>query len=276
MSIKFFSIFVVCAVWLSCNAPGNAAPLPVAVPTEAGAFLLAQAGDNDGPNDAVGDAIGDGAEDQAGDHRPMEQGPAPDDLAGDTRGARRSSFLLRGIFGGKWMEADEWSPEVGASDSNSNLEDHWAIGLDLEIRSIESPLGIVLAYHFSEGSEERDTGAFNTDFDLETEELQIGLRYTFDLKVHPDSFLPPNSFHIYLQGGISLIWVDAETDSPLGRNSQSDNGDGYWYGGGFYIDIFEHFNIGVDIKYSHAGVDLFGGGQSAGGLFVGLAAGVSF
>ena len=137
-------------------------------------------------------------------------------------------------------------------------------------------MGAVVAYHHSGSYEIREVfdpriGVFDVDHDLDTDEVQLGLRVTIDVPILGDGFLSPEPLHFYINGGVSFVFVDADiSSSPFGTSRDYDSDTGYWFGGGVYLDLLAHLSVGIDIKYSHADVTIFGLDRNAGGLFVGF------
>lgn len=80
----------------------------------------------------------------------------------------------------------------------------------------------------------------------------------------------------YLGGGIGVIGAALEGDNGFVSVDAADAGFGFWAGTGVFFRLGDHFNIGFDMRYSSADVDLdFGSGfvaqdVNAGGLSYGL------
>jgi hypothetical protein len=85
----------------------------------------------------------------------------------------------------------------------------------------------------------------------------------------------------YVGAGVGLIGAAAELDfgGGLGKFDDGDASLGFWADGGVFFRLGSHFNIGVDLRYSDASVDLdFGNGivaqdLNAGGFSYGLLVG---
>ena len=114
--------------------------------------------------------------------------------------------------------------------------------------------------------------------DVETTELELGVRKYWGDKLRP-----------YVGGGLTLVRLDArQTESgTLGVGvpfstllvDDSDNGVGLWINGGLLYRVGNHFNVGLDLRYSDADVDLSpvqagpALGLDAGGVHYGVALG---
>lgn len=117
------------------------------------------------------------------------------------------------------------------------------------------------------------------DTDVSTLELDVGVRKSWE-----KSKLRP-----YVGGGLAFVRLDAEQieSGTLGGGApfstllvdDSDNGFGFWLGGGVVYLAGERFSVGVDLRYSDAGADLSppAGGSTvdvdSGGTHLGLIAG---
>jgi hypothetical protein len=80
----------------------------------------------------------------------------------------------------------------------------------------------------------------------------------------------------YVGAGIAIIGASAELDSPFGSADAKEQTIGGWLGAGIFWTPGTRLNIGFDVRWSSAEVDLdFGGGLvsrdvKAGGLHAGL------
>lgn len=96
---------------------------------------------------------------------------------------------------------------------------------------------------------------------VSTSELDFGIRKVFDPQW--------SAFHPYVGGGLGLISARDEYDWGI---PPPDEGRtiGAWLGGGLFITLSEHFNLGFDLRHSHAEVKLRGNTQQAGGIHAGV------
>jgi len=105
--------------------------------------------------------------------------------------------------------------------------------------------------------------------DVDTTELDVGVRKLWGDKLRP-----------FVGGGVTFAQLDAQqTESgTLGPGvpfstlivDDSDRGVGLWINGGVLYLVGNHFNVGLDLRYSDADVDLL---PAQGGAALGLDAG---
>jgi Outer membrane protein beta-barrel domain len=80
----------------------------------------------------------------------------------------------------------------------------------------------------------------------------------------------------YIGGGLAVIGAGAELDNGLASVDADDSAVGFWADAGIFWRLGSHFNLGLDLRYSDADVDLdFGAGLvaqdiGAGGFSYGL------
>ncbi len=172
----------------------------------------------------------------------------PEVCAGDWSGN------VSGYVGQKMLDDDDW-PRVDEQVSS---------GILFDIRKDSWPVGIAADFIVSgdvekSGSEKDEAYA---------RELHLGVRKRFDLQ--------DSSFKPYVGGGIT--WVSAEMKHKEVGVSQSDDDEafGAWVGGGVNYLVGKHFNVGLDVRYAAAKVNLFDKERQVGGFYSGITAGYSF
>lgn len=153
------------------------------------------------------------------------------------------------LYGSKSLDEDDWSP----------VEDQVAYGLLTDVKLAEWPLAIALDFVFSSDN----TNYAGTDVEGKTNEFDLGIRWYSNAI---------NNLRFYAGGGLARIAGEFEAYSI----SDSDDGYGYWINAGIMLTLQEHFNLGVDFRYSKAQIDLFGVEGEAGGALVGVFAGLTF
>ena len=99
------------------------------------------------------------------------------------------------------------------------------------------------------------------NFEGTTSEFDVGVRKIWDAS--------GSSIRPYIGGG--LAFINAEIKA-IGFNtvSQDDSGTGIWFCGGVYWTLGQHFNLGLDLRYSQADVTLYGVEGEAGGTHAGI------
>lgn len=158
---------------------------------------------------------------------------------------------INGFLGQKTLDSGDWEP----------LDQQVEIGAMLDIRGTNWPVSIAVDLL---GSSD-DATINGVDVTGTTAEFNIGARKVFDLT--------GSQLHPYVGGGLALIAAEIEGASGGVKVSDDDTGTGYWVGGGAYWRFANNINLGMDVRYSNAEVDLFGITGEAGGTHAGLLVG---
>ena len=160
------------------------------------------------------------------------------------------------FFGQKNLDKDDWEP----------VEEQSEFGIEVDFRKKDWPVNIAIDVLVSSDDQSIIEPFFGqVDVEGKTTEFNIGIRKIWD------EF---SSVRPFIGGGLSFIRAEFEGTIPgLGSASDSDTGVGIWLGGGVYFTLGEHFNLGVELKYSDADVTLFDVDAAAGGTHYGLLAG---
>lgn len=166
---------------------------------------------------------------------------------------------INAFLGMKYLDKDDWEP----------IEDQAEIGVAVDFKKQGWPVSIAIGYLYSRGDEtvlifDPFLGNVLFDFEAETSELSFGIKKIWDHFAHVRPFLG---------GGIALIRADVKGRALGVTVSDDDNTIGIWIGGGVYWTLAEHFNIGLDLRWSKAEVTSFGVDIEAGGAHVGLLVG---
>ena len=87
-----------------------------------------------------------------------------------------------------------------------------------------------------------------------TAELDVGLRKIFNF--------PGSLLHPYVGGGLAFVTARYEEKASYYYYSSNnwhtqESGNGFWLNGGVYWSFWEHFNVGLDVRYSKANVTLY-------------------
>jgi len=98
-----------------------------------------------------------------------------------------------------------------------------------------------------------------------TSEVDIGVRKIWEL----------DSVAIKPYVGAGIAFVNAEQRRTNDRK-QDDSTTGVWVGAGAYWDVSDHFNVGLDVRYTDAEVKLFDKDYQAGGVTAGLTLGFHY
>jgi hypothetical protein len=149
------------------------------------------------------------------------------------------------LLGKKFLDDDLWD--------DTELDEQDSLGLMFDINPAAWPVSIAVDLLRSE-----DEGAY--DVDGETQEIDLGVRWYSN----PLSQI----IRFYAGGGLGLIEAEIEGDD--------DDAVGLWLNGGIVFTIVKHVNLGLDLRYSMAEVELYDEDVDAGGLTTSLLAGFHF
>lgn len=135
------------------------------------------------------------------------------------------------------------------------LDFDWPVMLTFDVLLAEDDT--TYSYSYARG------GSYEYEIEVETQELQLGVRYEF-LK---DGVVQP-----YIGGGVSYITLEGEITgsfAPARGGSftildDDDSDIGFFAGAGLLFRIREHFNLGVDVRWSDASAELDASGFTRG------------
>ncbi|NNL75217.1 MAG: outer membrane beta-barrel protein [Desulfobacterales bacterium] len=176
------------------------------------------------------------------------------------------SYNLNGVLGGKFLKEDDWG----------QFDDQFQLGFMADVRKKDWPVSLAanLLYSSKDKSHYNDSwrdDRYRYTYYAEegyTAELNLGLKKIWSL---------PQTWNIYVAGGATVIYGGVEItreDNLNGDYRDTDNEDdvgfGYWGALGVYKTIKRHFNLGLDLRYSHAKIRLYHEDRNAGGFHVGL------
>lgn len=161
------------------------------------------------------------------------------------------------FLGQKSLDSDDWTPldkqpEFGAVMSFG--QDNWPVHIAVDVLASADETTLY------------DPFAGNVTFTGSTFEVDAGVR-----KIWKRGRVLP-----YIGGGVGVIGAATKVDNGFVSVEASDAALGFWAGTGLFFRLGRHFNLGLDVRYSNASVDLdFGGGMvardvSVGGLHYGL------
>lgn len=149
---------------------------------------------------------------------------------------------INGFFGFKYLDEVEWDP--------TDEQDEYGIEFDIGKKSW--PVSIAVEYLSGSG----DGEVFGIDFESDTSELNIGIKGIWGGYSNTRPFVG---------GGLSFL--NAEFGDAVIK--EEDDAVGIWISGGVYWILGEHFNLGIEGKFSTAEVELFGVEVDGGGGHIG-------
>ncbi len=154
------------------------------------------------------------------------------------------------FLGAKGLDENDWAP----------VDDQGEMAIEFDFRERTWPLNLVIGLRGAHDEE----GVGGGDIESSTSELSLGVRKIWDSA----PYIRP-----FVGGGLALI--GAEQKSPAGTSS-SDGAPGIWLGGGAYLALTPHFNIGLDLRVTGAEVTVAGVDREAGGVHFGVLFGYHF
>lgn len=141
---------------------------------------------------------------------------------------------------------------------NPDVDGQFQLGLTLSL-DVNWPVHLAIDYLHSSDDATRNfvtTNPLQLDSDVDTTELDVGVR----------KFWGQNRTRMFLGGGLAMVWLDAYqtesgtlgADAPFTTVIVNDGGFGvgYWVNVGVLQRVGNHFNVGFDLRYSDADVDL--------------------
>ncbi len=161
------------------------------------------------------------------------------------------------FLGEKSLSGADWEP----------LEDQFAFGAVMSFGRDDWPVHIAVDVLTSfDQTTMYDPFLGDVTFTGTTFEVDMGVR-----KIWKKGRVLP-----YLGAGIGIMGAGVEADGDFDTESAADAGFGFWADTGVFFRLGSHFNLGLDLRYSSADVDLdFGDGfvasdVNAGGFSYGL------
>lgn len=177
---------------------------------------------------------------------------------------KKGAFLMCMLLPLQQAVADEWSGNVSGFLGQKALDDKdWgqqdqqgAVGIMIDFKKKQWPVSIAIDLVGS-GDEDKSSASIKEAL---ASEIQLGVRKIYE----PET----SSFKPYISGGISFMNVELRNkDRATGlTNLDEDSAVGYWVSAGSYVQISKHFQVGLDVRYSQADVNLSGKERTAGGV----------
>ena len=154
---------------------------------------------------------------------------------------------VNAFLGQKTLDEDDWSP----------IDKQPEFGVLLDFKQQDWPVSIAIDLL---GSAD-DTTVAGVLIEGSTSEFDVGIRKIWEVSGSP--------IRPYIGGG--LAFVNAEVKGTyIFTVTEDDSGTGIWLNGGVYWTLSQHFNLGLDLRYSQADVTLYGIDVQAGGTHAGI------
>jgi len=159
-----------------------------------------------------------------------------------------STGNINGYLGVKQLDHDDWDP----------VEGHGAIGVLFDVQPPGWPVALAINLILSGATDEDDGTGIDTTGT--TSELQIGVKKVW---------FTPGATRFALAGGVDLVGASREIDINGVTTDDDDGGLGLWASAALYW-TFGAFNIGPQVTWSTAQVELFDQEVDAGGIHLGV------
>ena len=163
------------------------------------------------------------------------------------------------------VHASDWSGNVNfllgtkSLDSNDwgSLDEQAAFGILVDFKQKNWPISMAIDLL---GSYDEETIS-GTKFEGSTSEFDIGIRKIWEVS--------GSSIRPFIGGGIAFIRGEIKA-SAFNTVTFDDNGTGIWLNGGVYWTLGQHFNLGLQARYSQAEITILGVDGEAGGTHAGI------
>lgn len=149
------------------------------------------------------------------------------------------------ILGTKTLDDTDWTP----------FDEQVAFGILVDFKQQSWPISIAIDLL---GSLDEET-VLGIDTEASTTEFDIGIRKIWEVS--------GSSIRPFIGGGLALVNAEIKATNVV-TASIDDDGTGIWLNGGVYWTLGQHFNLGLQARYSKAEVQFLGVDIEAGGTTV--------
>ncbi len=182
------------------------------------------------------------------------------------------SANVNGVLGIKMLDDSDWG----------DFDNQFEMGVMADLTADSWPVGLSanLFYSSDSTSDYHDNEIGDTYYytyyaeDATTVELNLGLKKIWSV-THP--------FNIYMGGGLAIIYGEMEitrannlAGTYRDTDSEDDIGLGGWGAVGCYYTFANQINVGLDLRYSTAEIDMYDDEIDAGGFHAGLLVGYAW
>lgn len=161
--------------------------------------------------------------------------------------ANESSGNVNFLLGTKSLDSDDWGP----------FDEQAEFGVLVDFKQKNWPISMAIDIL---GSLDKET-LLGVETEGSTSEFDIGIRKIWEVS--------GSSIRPFIGGGLAFINAELKKNTFV-TVSDDDNGTGIWLNGGVYWTLGQHFNLGIQARYSKAEVTLFGIDGEAGGTHAGV------
>ena len=146
------------------------------------------------------------------------------------------------LLGTKQLDSDDWGP----------FDEQGAFGVLVDFKQKSWPISMAIDLL---GSLDKETIS-GIDTEASTSEFDIGIRKIWEVS--------GSSIRPFIGGGIAFINAEIKETNVFSA-SIDDSGTGIWLNGGVYWTLGQHFNLGLQARYSKAEITIAGINGEAGG-----------
>lgn len=186
--------------------------------------------------------------------------------------AAELSGNVNAFIGMKMLDDSDWG----------DFDDQTEFGVMADLGANTWPIGLSanLIYSSDSTSDYHDNEIGDTYYytyyaeDATTVELNLGVKKIWAVS---------GPFNIYVAGGLATIYGEMEitrannlSGTYRDTDSEDDTGLGGWGAVGCYFTFANHVNVGMDLRYSSAEIDMYDDEIDAGGVHVGLLVGYAW
>ncbi len=158
-----------------------------------------------------------------------------------------SSGNVNFLLGTKTLDTNDWAP----------FEDQAAFGVLFDFKGDDWPVSMAIDVL---GSYDEQT-ILGLKTEASTSEFDIGVRKIWEIS--------GSSVRPFIGGGLAFVRGEIKA-SNIVTVSVDDNGTGIWINGGVYWTLGQHFNLGLQARYSRAEISIAGIEGEAGGTHAGI------
>ena len=160
-------------------------------------------------------------------------------------------IAITGVFAPETQAGGNINVLLGQKEQDTSFSDTESVqeqdmlGLMLDWGAEDWPVNIALDIVSS--SKDSNDNDFNINVDGSTLAIDGGVRWYF---------VKGKAFEPYLGGGLSYISAEVDTDGDSNDIEFDDSAVGYWVNGGIKWVLGERFNLGGDIRWEKAELDV--------------------
>jgi len=173
------------------------------------------------------------------------------------------------FLGAKLLDEDDWG----------QFDDQFELGASADFKGKNWPVSLTAVLSYSGDSDSDYDDTWNDDRYRYTNYVEDAYTFEFNLGVKKIWEFVPSWKVSFAAGGtiiygaVETTWEDNLDGYSKHTEKEGDVGFGYWGAVASYKTIFRHLNVGIDVRYSNAEIELYHKDREAGGVHVGVMVG---